>query len=161
MNNNAWMNAVAHQQTRQRVRKLGPHNLPYENQCEWLVSRMSAKPLNFKLGDHTFDVVDEFTSVSPSPRTWALTQKSPEESAKICLKLRLLFDVNFHGESGRADESWIFVSMIRLFCSVIRSGFCLSSLFRKGKTMRRSWVGWSLQRTPKSLMLIMSHGTLS
>lgn len=46
------------------------------------VSRMSAKPLNFKLGDHTFDVVAEFTSVSPSPRTWALTQKSPEESAK-------------------------------------------------------------------------------
>ena len=124
-------------------------------------SRMSAKSLNFHLGDHTFDIVDEFTSVSPSPRTWALTQKSPEESAKICLKLRLLFDVNFHGESGRADESWIFVSMIRLFCSVIRSSFCLSSLFRKSKTMRRSWVGWSLQRTPKSLMLIMSHGTLS
>ena len=147
------------------------------------VSRTSAKPLNFNLGDHTFDVVDEFTSVSPSPRTWALTQKSPEESAKppapspiwlrkpgitntwlgtpkctttthafsavwrlawwhpycktrrkkifivnvpkICLKLRLLFDVDFHGESERADESWIFVSMIRLFCSVIRVSVCL------------------------------------
>ena len=24
---------------------------------------------------------------------------------KICLKLRLLFDVDFHGESGTADES--------------------------------------------------------
>lgn len=32
MYNNDWVYAVAHQQTRQRVRKLGPHNHPYENQ---------------------------------------------------------------------------------------------------------------------------------
>ena len=77
-------NAEAHQQIRQQVRKLWPHWISLKKTNVSMSAQDICQAPEMKIGDHNLDLINEFTYLGSTISIWtrALTQKSPEESAK-------------------------------------------------------------------------------
>ena len=77
-------NAEAHQQIRQQVWTLWPHWISLKKTNVSMSAQDVCQAPEMKIGDHNLDLIDEFTYLGSTISIWtrALTQKSPEESAK-------------------------------------------------------------------------------